>query len=211
MSIFYADNLNSLKDFADSKDQLGIFKRKVFKDADFFFQELMQIKVSITGQVRKKSSIQDIRDILENEIPTEIQCYPFYKSWIIDMSKVSKLFCDIQGTDEIGFWLGSQRGCHRYHIDAVPLRLLVTYAGKGTEWLPDEAADLGAFSNGEPNEKIVKNRSALQFMNKWDVAIFRGGPKGLLHRTPDAALSDPSILMRLDNPSFWLDVLNLQK
>ena len=156
MSIFYADNLNSLKDFADSKDQLGIFKRKVFKDADFFFQELMQIKVSITGQVRKKSSIQDIRDILENEIPTEIQCYPFYKSWIIDMSKVSKLFCDIQGTDEIGFWLGSQRGCHRYHIDAVPLRLLVTYAGKGTEWLPDEAADLGAFSNGEPNEKNCK-------------------------------------------------------
>tara|TARA_B100001142_G_C14096769_1_gene563580 strand:+ start:108 stop:737 length:630 start_codon:yes stop_codon:yes gene_type:complete len=209
MSIFYADTLNSLKDFADRKDQLGIVKRKVFRGADSFFHELMQFKVNINGQVRKKSSIEDIRDILKNEIPIEIQGYSFYKSWIFDMSQVSKLFCDIQGTDEIGFWLGSQRGCHRYHIDAVPLRMLVTYAGKGTEWLPDEAANRRAFSNGESNEKIIKNRSALQFMNEWDVAIFRGGSKGLLHRTPDAALSEPSILMRLDNPSFWENVLKL--
>ena len=51
-------------------------------------------------------------------------------------------------------------------------------------------------------EKIVKNKSALQFLKPWDIAVFRGGPDGLLHRTPDAALNNPSILMRLDNLSF---------
>ena len=166
----------------------------------------MQIQLGVISQVRKKSSLADISDILKDEIPVEIQNHPFYKIWLIDMAEISSLFCDIQGTDAICFWLGSKRGCHRYHTDSVPLRLLVTYAGKGTEWLPDEAANRNAFSNGEPNEKIVKNKAELKFLKPWDIAVFRGGPDGLLHRTPDAALNNPSILMRLDNLSF-LEVL----
>ena len=89
-------------------------------------------------------------------------------------------------------------GSARYHVDNVPYRLLVTYAGKGTEWLPEEASDRGAYARGEPNEKIIKDHSAKQFIEQWDVAIFRGGASGLLHRTPDPALQANSILMRLD-------------
>ena len=44
-------------------------------------------------------------------------------------------------------------------------------------------------------------------MNAWDVAIFRGGKNGLLHRTPDIALDSPSILLRLDHETFWNNVL----
>ena len=108
------------------------------------------------------------------------------------MANVCNIFCDLLGEDAIGFCLGTERGCRRYHIDNVPKRMLVTYAGKGTEWLPDEAADREAFLSGEPNEKIIKDPSALQFINQWDVAVFRGGPEGVLHRTPDAALNGPS-------------------
>ena len=44
-------------------------------------------------------------------------------------------------------------------------------------------------------------------MKTWDVAVFkgnkfRGREEGILHRTPDAALHLPSLLMRLDNSSF---------
>ena len=39
-------------------------------------------------------------------------------------------------------------------------------------------------------------------MGEWDIAIFRGGASGLLHRTPDDALNGHSILMRLDNKVF---------
>ena len=81
--------------------------------------------------------------------------------------------------------------------------MLVTYAGRGTEWLPDEAADWKAYSTGEPNEKIIKDSAARQHIGQWDVAIFRGGQYGLLHRTPDEALNGPSVLMRLDNKAFY--------
>ena len=64
------------------------------------------------------------------------------------------------------FGVGSKRGCKRYHIDNVPYRLLVTYAGKGTEWLPDEASDRGAYDRGETNENIIKDQSAKQEIHR---------------------------------------------
>ena len=119
------------------------------------------------------------------------------------MSDLCQTFCSIEKSKSVSFWISSQRGCRRYHVDNVPRRLLVTYAGQGTEWLPDEAVNREAYVNGEPNENILKDNSAKKFINKWDVAIFKGGPKGLLHRTPDIALKDNSILMRLDYSGFW--------
>ncbi len=207
MSIFRANSLEALKIFPQRSDQLGIVERAVPSGSFAFFEKLMSTQFGIIGKVNKESALNDIRGILSKEIFDEIQADPFYEHWLDDMAQVCKVFCELEDSDAIGFWLGSQRGCRRYHIDFVPQRLLVTYAGKGTEWLPDEAADRNAFANGEPNEKIVRDWSALQFMNQWDVAVFRGGKKGLLHRTPDDALNGPSILMRLDHFSFWDDVI----
>ena len=122
------------------------------------------------------------------------------------MANLSQVFCEMQNSNSVSFLLSSKRGCRRYHVDIVPLRMLVTYAGKGTELLPDEAADRDAFANGEPNEKIVLDSSAIKFMDLWDIAVFRGGAKGLLHRTPDEALNNSSVFMRLDHPSFEVRV-----
>ena len=203
MGVFSAGNLDELLGFESSSDQLAIFTRPTPQAAAAFFHKLMQVPFSVVAKIRNDSASEDVRSILQDNITKEIQADPFYDYWLNDMATICKVFCKIQNSNAVGFWLGSDRGCRRYHIDNVPLRLLVTYAGEGTEWLPDEAADRNAYLNGEPNEKIVLDKSALQFLSEWDVAVFRGGIKGLLHRTPDSALSSPSILMRLDHESFW--------
>ena len=203
MGIFRTDSVEKLKGFTKRSEQLGIMERKVPASAETFFDKLMSTPFKIFGKVTKDSALKDIREILTEELADEIKRDLFYESWLSDMAMICETFCDMEESDSIGFWLGSNRGCRRYHIDNVPQRMLVTYAGKGTEWLPDEVADREAFASGEPNEKIVKDRSAIKFLNQWDVAVFRGGPNGLLHRTPDAALNGSSILMRLDSPSFW--------
>ena len=82
------------------------------------------------------------------------------------------------------------------------LLLLLLLSVAGTEWLPNEAANRSAYLRGRPNEEIVKDPSRRRFMNTWDVAVFRGGKQGLLHRTPDDALHGPSIFMRLDIKAF---------
>ena len=206
MNIFHANNFEALKAFDRQFQQLAIFNRPIPEGAEGFFQKLSATSFGVAGEVRKTTAQHDIRFILSEDIPTTMQDDPFYELWLSDMADVSALFCEMEQSDKISFWLGSKRGCRRYHIDNVPQRLLVTYAGKGTEWLPDDAADREAFIKGEPNEKIVRDVAAKQFIHQWDIAIFSGGPKGPLHRTPDQALDGFSILMRLDNESFWKNI-----
>ena len=202
MGIFVSNNAEALKGFADRQDQLAVLRRERPEGADGFFPKLMSLSFGIAGKVCRQTALEDVRYILQEDMPEDIQRHPFYASWLADMARVSSLFCDVEKSEAISLWIGSKRGCRRYHIDNVPRRLLVTYAGKGTEWLPDEAVDRRAYHAGEPNERIVTDMSARRFIDEWDVALFRGGAGGLLHRTPDEALNGASILMRLDNETF---------
>ena len=201
--IHYYEKIDSLKDFKKRNDQLGILERNVPSGANSFFKKINKISFSISGKVAKSKAKEDIHALIKNELPKKILYEPFYQDWLIDMSNICKTFCTMQGEKSISFWLGSQRGCKRYHIDVVPFRLLVTYAGQGTEILPNEAADRNAYINGKSNKQIIKDKTALRYMKKWDIAVFRGGDKGVLHRTPDSALDgNSSIMMRLDDKSF---------
>ena len=207
MNIYQSNKLQDLTNFEKYSAQLGIIERSMPDGADEFFKQLMKSHFRFMSEINKDSAFFDIKNILDKDISEDIKNETLYTEWLNDMAEVCRIFCILEKIDTVSFHLGTQRSCRRYHIDNVPRRMLVTYAGKGTEWIPDEAADRKAFKSGEPNEKIIKDKSALQFINPWDVAVFRGGPNGVLHRTPDAALNGPSILMKLDHPSFLKNVI----
>ena len=207
MNIYQSNKLQDLTNFEKYSAQLGIIERSMPDGADEFFKQLMKSHFRFMSEINKDSAFFDIKNILDKDISEDIKNETLYTEWLNDMAEVCRIFCILEKIDTVSFHLGTQRSCRRYHIDNVPRRMLVTYAGKGTEWIPDEAADRKAFKSGEPNEKIIKDKSALQFINPWDVAVFRGGPNGVLHRTPDAALNSPSILMKLDHSSFLRNII----
>ena len=84
--------------------------------------------------------------------------------------------------------------------------MLVTYFGQGTEWLPFNAESYKAYFKGQKNERIIKNTTERKFIKPWHIATFRGGTKGILHRTPDSALKSPSLQMSLDHYSFLKNI-----
>lgn len=100
--------------------------------------------------------------------------------------------------DSALFRLDTFRGCKRYHVDNLPFRTVVTYYGLGTEYLTEGGANWDAYECGAPNEEIVKDLSAIHTIAPWDVAVFRGGSNGLLHKTPAGAMKTPSMFMRVD-------------
>ena len=206
MGYLRIDKMDAIKDFPNKSDQLAIMNRSMPENASLFFSELLKISFNITGEIYKETATINIKDLLSNKLPKKIKNNVFYQPWIEDMANLCEMFCITEKSSYISFSLSSHRGCRRYHIDNVPLRLLVTYAGQGTEWLPDEFANKRAYANGEPNERIIKDISKKQFVGEWDIALFKGGPEGLLHRTPDSALNKNSILMRLDHARFWKDI-----
>jgi hypothetical protein len=85
-------------------------------------------------------------------------------------------------------------GCAAFHVDTLPLRLLCTYAGKGTQWA-DSAdvcrAELGVRgrSAAEANASIVPDATRIRTMSTGAVAVMKGrlwhGSKqmGLVHRS----------------------------
>lgn len=196
--------LNNIINFNKNTSQLNIVERTIPKKSNFFFKKLLIKPISINIKVNRKSVFEDIKSILDYELSYNIQDKLFYYFWIKDMANIIKIFSNIIKNQEICFSLETNRGCRRYHIDNVPMRLLVTYYGKGTEWLPPSACDYSAYNNGEKNENIIIKKSKIKFLNTWDIAIFKGkkhydSEKGILHRTPDEALDKTSLLMRLDS------------
>ena len=206
MGYLRIDKMDAIKDFPNKSDQLAIMNRSMPENASLFFKELLKISFNITGEIYKETATINIKDLLSDKLPKKIKNNVFYQPWIEDMANLCEMFCISEKSSYISFSISSHRGCRRYHIDNVPLRLLVTYAGQGTEWLPDEFVNKRAYANGEPNERIIKDISKKQFVGEWDIALFKGGPEGLLHRTPDSALNNNSILMRLDYARFWKDI-----
>ena len=184
MTVFEAKDLQRFGTFKHQEGQLAILERQPLGGGDEFFKKLSERPLNVIGIVGKKLSVEEILALLEDEISEDLKSSDFYMQWVIDMAGVCNIFCETLATSTVGFCLAIQRACQRYHIDNVPLRLLVTYYGKGTEWVPDSAVDRLAYDSGMPNDKILINNNARKFLNAWDIAIFRGGPDGLLHGRP---------------------------
>ena len=206
MSFVEKIDLDNILNTSKTKSYLTISERNSPIGFNDFFKKIIYRPFNINGNVFKKSSVNDIKDILKEKISVSAKNSIHYNYWINDMAKMSSIFCDIMGSIDISFSLGTSRGCSRYHIDNVPMRLLVTYYGQGTEWLPIDNADYGAYSKGKDNENILKDPKKRMYLKPWHISIFKGGSDGILHRTPDSALKSPSLLMRLDHSTFLNDI-----
>ncbi len=203
MSLVKIIELDELKHFFRDNSYLSIVKRNEPQEAKNFFKEILIKPFNFELQVFRGSILENIRDVLDKIISKSLINKSIYSVWTGDMAKICKIYCDMLNADSICFSLSSSRSCKRFHIDNVSVRLLVTYYGIGTEWVPSNACDYSAYFNGKNNNEIIKDTSAIKFMNTWDIAIFKGNKflgneKGILHRTPYAAMNSSSILMRLD-------------
>jgi hypothetical protein len=197
----------SIDNFYKDDSYLNILDREKPYKSNEFFKNLIAEPFQLNINIKIANAFEDIKYYLNKELLKRVQDQIFYYKWIKDMSEICILYSDIINKNSLNFSLKTSRGCKRYHIDNVPLRLLVTYYGKGTEWLPRDACNYSAYYNGESNEKIIKIKNKSKFIEPWSIAIFKGqkfkgGTKAILHRTPDEALNKRSLLMCLDSESF---------
>lgn len=98
--------------------------------------------------------------------------------------------------------------CPRFHVDRIGIRMLVTYRGPGTGWLPDAQVDrrwLDAAGMGCPDEQngVMPQVAEVLQVPTWAVALLKGEawPKaegfGVVHRSPNPK-GVPRVLLRVD-------------
>ncbi|MCI9873999.1 DUF1826 domain-containing protein [Pseudomonas atacamensis] len=128
-----------------------------------------------------------------------------FEGFMSDLKWLISAFACLLGARRIGVRLRvlDKAMCPRFHVDHVPVRLITTYAGIGSQWLEEGAMDrlqLGQ-ANAEPQDP-----ASIRQLNSGDVALLKGekwhGNEGfgLIHRSPQPALGERRLLLTLD----WL-------
>ncbi|MCX2543467.1 DUF1826 domain-containing protein [Pseudomonas sp. COW5] len=128
-----------------------------------------------------------------------------YEGFIADLKWLVSAFACLLGARRIGLRLRvlNKAMCPRFHVDHVPVRLITTYAGIGSEWLKEGEMDRQQLGKplAEPQEK-----SRIQQLVSGEVALLKGekwhGNEGfgLIHRSPQPAPGERRLMLTLD----WL-------
>lgn len=122
----------------------------------------------------------------------------------LDVLGLAELFAALIGQERIALRLEgiTGPGCHRWHADAVGLRLLTTYRGPGTEWLALPGGARTAMGLDPAALPATPRRLATG-----DVAVFKGegypgnAGWGAIHRSPPAGPgAQARLLLCLDEP-----------
>lgn len=133
------------------------------------------------------------------------------KALLENMVELVEMFCYLLELDQVGLRLAvlNDAMCPRFHFDQVPCRLVTTYHGTATQWLPNDVVDrskLGHGSNGQPDSLsgLYNQESDVQHLSCGDVALLKGERwsgnenAGLVHRSPITSSDETRLLLTLD-------------
>jgi hypothetical protein len=117
-----------------------------------------------------------------------------------DLESLVERFRLLTGTGSVKISFGAVTGdqCRKFHADYQRLRLITTYLGPGTEWLPEHAVRRDALFEppacpATANQLIVRDPSQVRCAHAGDVLLLRGhdgvtgAALGAVHRSPPIA------------------------
>jgi hypothetical protein len=117
------------------------------------------------------------------------------RTWLLeDMVSRAASLARLAGVEECRFTFGVVRGdqCRKFHVDRVRLRLITTYTGPGTEWIPESGVRRAALQSPAPcpesaNRQIARDPRWVRRAGAGDVLVMKGavaGSPGVVHRSP---------------------------
>lgn len=194
-----------LGDIYQELHNIAIWRRTLSTDLVAGVDALLQSKTSLqlSMGVASQNALSAVREAL--------QSYPCAIGLSEDITALVDMFGDLFDLDCVGLRLATldHAMCPRFHVDKVPCRLITTYHGAATEWLPHHLVDrtkLGSGNNGLPDELsgIYQRADDIQQLNSGDVALIKGElwegneGAGLVHRSPWPKPGERRFLLTLD-------------
>jgi hypothetical protein len=128
-----------------------------------------------------------------------------------NITELVDMFCCLFDLKRAGLRLAilDSAMCPRFHVDRVPCRLVTTYEGVATQWLPHNKINrsaLGVKTTQDPLDQsgLYQEESDIEQLQKGDVALLKGElwqgneNKGLVHRSPPVGKGEKRLLLTLD-------------
>ena len=128
-----------------------------------------------------------------------------------NIAELVDMFCYLFDLKQAGlrFTTLNHAMCPRFHVDRIPCRLVTTFQGVSTQWLPNHTVDrtkLGAGNQGLPDDRsgIYLSENDICQLKTGDVALLKGERwqgnenAGLVHRSPAVTEGERRLLLTLD-------------
>ena len=199
------NNLDTLGDIYQEDTNMVIWKRKLDNAIQKAANVIIDTNPSL--EISRVVSPDDTYAEIRNALGFSENASIISK----DVANLVGMFCTLFALKQVGLRLAvlDRAMCPRFHVDRVPCRLLTTYLGVATEWLPHHNADrskLGIGNQGKPDEEsgIMNSNKDIKYLNQGDVALLKGEAwegnegAGLIHRSPKLNSNSRRLLLTID-------------
>lgn len=194
------DRAECLPEIFRDEVNLAIWSRSLTPKVQQFIQSFVQK----SGKMERFQNLGQ-NDTAATALPKWALEMEHVDQWLADVDQIIAMYRCLFEPDAVGLRLHviDSTMCPRFHVDRVPARLLCTYQGTGTEWLPEAQVTRprspGPLPEQDPEEQQI------QRIPTGAIALLKGEAwegnegRGLVHRSP-APTSTPRLVIGLD----WL-------
>ncbi|WP_158969851.1 DUF1826 domain-containing protein [Paraglaciecola sp. L3A3] len=193
-----------LSDIFSPNISVAIWQRQASSVISCYFENAFQ---SLGMGMRSVFSMKSLEQELNNTLPE----YEGKKDAIEDIYLLSDMLTCLFDCDDVGLRLVPLKSamCPTFHIDNIPVRLVTTYLGSGTQWLPlealqDQPPKQQKQGFAKTNSGAYYKQSHIQQMNPFDVGLLKGkawdkqAKMAAVHRSCQLQKNDKRVLLTLD-------------
>jgi hypothetical protein len=204
-NMFVTNDCSAFEHIYNQSINLSIWHRSLDCNIKKAVEELVDSNKNI--ELSASVAFAGVEKMLEKELGRTKHSAHLYK----DIATLAEMYCCLFDAKGVGLRLTTLKKamCPRFHVDKVTCRLITTYHGVATEWLPNNVIDrkkLGLGNNGKPDDVsgLYQSQSNIQQIKSGDVALLKGesweGNEGLgiVHRSPKVLDGDFRLLLTLD-------------
>lgn len=189
--------------FSQVKQLVSRYFASVFSDIGLGIREVFPV------ESLKEALAEVLPDVSDNDTTANDEGK---KAAIDDIYLLSDMLTCLFNCDTVGLRLAplSSAMCPSFHTDNIPVRLVCTYLGPGTQWLPQEAIRRRAVGAGKQDKADNSHSSMLydekhvQQMAMFDAGLLKGRAwenqeaMAAVHRSCALAADQQRVLLTLD-------------
>jgi hypothetical protein len=139
------------------------------------------------------------------EVDTTLAARGVEPALAADMADLARALAGVAGACALRLRFERVTGpaCKLFHVDWIGCRLIVAYAGAGTEYLRDEDVRRDRLARGT-NRGVARPGAAVRHLDAFEIGLFKGEAwpgnrgKGIVHRSPPATSAKPRLVFVAD-------------
>lgn len=205
----FSDRIDDLASIYDPAIHLAVVQRQPEPAVAEFVEEVMARRCLPSAELVVGRGLG-----LTEQLPAalvgfakDVAALPGYAAFCGDLELQLAIFTELFELDAIGMRITTLHGpmCPRFHVDHLPCRLITTYGGRGTEWLPEEYVDRELLGRADlPLRHPETGDGSTRALEPRAIGLFRGegwldgSVGGVVHRSPDIQAAQPRLLVTLD-------------